>query len=257
MNLSGLTEKKVAGVPVLYLAAAAVAVLAVVAWRMKPSPDAPPEESPQDGGTDAQLDENGHADGTNPYAGYSGSGTVIVAPAPPTATDPEDNRPGSNDEWVRQGAEWLVAEKKVNGQAAYVALTKYINSQSRSFQESGWVDLVIAAKGLPPEPFTGTGPTTANPPPPSSTPPPALKAVTGLKAAKKGATYVNLDWNAAAGAKGYKLYANGVQNGNSVLYSAGTVNGLKKNTSYTLGVAAVFPGDKMGPRATISVRTSG
>lgn len=263
-----LAHKKVAGVPVLYLAGAFVVVLGVVAWKMKPAKDPAPEASPSDGGTDATLDENGHADGSNPYAGYSGNGTVIVAPAPPPAAEAAtDNRPGSNDEWVRQGAEWLVAEKKVSGQAAYVALNKYVNGQSRSYQESSWVEWVIAEKGLPPESFSGTPPTTTSPPPPSTSPPvvkppapkPApvvMKAPTGLKATKSTSTSVTLDWTPVSGAKGYKLYANGKQKGNSVVYSLGTVTGLAKNTSYKLGVAAIYPGDKMGPTATINAHTT-
>lgn len=255
MTFSELAHKKIAGVPVLYLAGGFVVILAVVAWKMKPATDTTPEESPLDGGTDdAVLDENGHADGSNPYAGYSGNGTVIVAPQPsPPAEEADDRRPGSNEEWVRQGAEWLVAEKKVNGQAAYVALNKYINSQSRSYTESGWVDQVIAAKGLPPEPFTATGPTS----PPSETPAPTpMKPVTGLKVLRKSSTSITLDWTPAPGAKGYILFANGKKMGYAVVYSEGTIYNLAKNTNYTLGVAPIYAGDKTGPTVTISARTN-
>jgi hypothetical protein len=256
-----IAHKKIAGVPMLYLAGAFVVVLGVVAWRMKPSADAPPEESPSDGGTDAQLDDNGHADGSNPYAGYSGNGTVIVAPQQPAPDNPEDTRPGSNDEWVRQGAEWLVADKKVNGQAAYVALNKYINGQSRSYQESSWVDQVIAAKGLPPESFTGTPPTTTNPPPPSTKPPvvkppapkPApvtMKAPTKLKASGVTKSYVKLDWAPLSGVKGYVLYQNGKRI-ESVVYSSSGQTGLHSNTTYKFQVRGLYPGDKQGPASAI------
>jgi hypothetical protein len=150
-----IAQKKIAGVPVLYLAGAAVIALAVVAWRMKPSTDAPPEESPSDGGTDAELDENGHAVPGNPYAGYSGNGTVIVAPSPPVA-EPEPDTIDTNDEWIREGAEWLVANKNVAGSAAYTALSKYVQGQSRSIAEGQWVEWVIQEKGFPPDPFTET-----------------------------------------------------------------------------------------------------
>jgi hypothetical protein len=150
-----IAQKKIAGVPVLYLAGAFVAVLAVVAWRMKPSAAPPAEPSPSDGGTDAQLDENGHADGTNPYAGYSGNGTVIVAPSPPVP-EPEPDTIDTNDEWVREGAEWLVANKNVPGPAAHTALTKFVEGRSRSITEGQWVEWVIKEKGFPPDPFTET-----------------------------------------------------------------------------------------------------
>lgn len=163
MTFSELSQKKVVGIPVLYLAAAAVTILAIVAWRMKaaPKPDEPTAEAV---GEDAILDENGLADGTNPYAGYAGNGTVIVAPTPPVA-EVVDDGPDTNEEWVREGAEWLVAKKDVRGEEAYNALSKYLDGKQRSIQESQWVNWVIQEKGYPPDSFTETAPTTTTPTP--------------------------------------------------------------------------------------------
>lgn len=155
--------KKIAGVPVVYLGAGAAAILGVVAWRMKTA-----AEPTADTGEDATLDENGLADGSDPYAGYNGNGTVIVAPTP-TPEPVEPDRPDTNDEWIREGAEWLVSTKSVSGTAAYTALSKYVDGKSRSIQEAQWVEWVIKEKGFPPDTFTDT------PLPPVSTPPTAPK----------------------------------------------------------------------------------
>jgi hypothetical protein len=256
MTFQEIAHRKIAGVPVLYLAGAAVVILAVVAWRMKPSPDTT-DGTPPDAAGDAQLDENGLADGSDPYAGFSTNGTVIVQPAPPAAQDTEDNRPGSNDEWVRQGAEWLVAEKKVNGQAAYVALEKYINGQSRSYQESGWVDMVIAEKGLPPESFIGTGPTAANPAPttPSSPAANSMKIV-NLKLYNARRDHVTVQWGVIGRPDKFRLFVNGARNrevaGGTHLSEVGP---LAANHSYTIGVAPV-KNNVQGPVAYMTAKTT-
>lgn len=163
-----ILSKKVAGVPVVYLAAGAVAILAVVAWRMKPS-DSSADVSPESGsGGDAVLDENGHADGSDPYAGMATNGTVIVQPTPPAA-EPEADKPDTNEEWVKLGAEWLVAEKNVSGSAAYDALNKFVEGKSRSTTEQSWIDAVIRAHGLPPD---GAGETPLPPTPSNPAPTP-------------------------------------------------------------------------------------
>lgn len=154
-------SKKVGGVPVVYLGAGAAAILAVVAWRMKPAPSAP-TDGPVSATPDAVLDEKGLADGSSPYAGYSTNGTVIVQPSTPPA-EPVSTGPDTNDEWIREGAAWLVANKDVSGAAAYTALSKYVEGKSRSVQEAQWVDMVIKEKGLPPDPFTDTPPNTSTP----------------------------------------------------------------------------------------------
>lgn len=151
MALNDILDKKIGPVPVIYIAAGGVAIFGVVAWRMKPS-KTPTDTTPAE---DAVLDENGLADGTNPYAGLTGSGTVIVQPPVPVP-DKEANRPDTNAEWIREGAEWLVANKDVPGTAAYSALSKYVEGKSRSADEARYIEWVIKEKGFPPDPFTET-----------------------------------------------------------------------------------------------------
>lgn len=253
MNLSDIASKKVAGVPVLYLAGGAVAILAVVAWRMKPAPevaDTVPTE-------DALLDENGIADGSNPYAGMATNGTVVVQPAAPSNESPAvPDRPGTNDEWVREGSLWLNANKNVTPTAAYAALTKFIKGQSRSSTEAGWIESVITHQGFPPESY-------ADAPLPTSPQPPSTGVVVlappkGLKAVWVKNTSVGLQWDNVPGAIGYQVFLSGKQWGRTVIGSDYVITGLRPNTHYNVGAAAVFPGSpgwKVSPVTTILITT--
>lgn len=153
--------KKVAGVPVVYLAAGAAAIAGVVAWRMKPASEGSAEEV-----SDATAES-----AADPYAGFETSGTVVVQPATPVTPEPPE-RPDTNDEWIKEGAEWLVATKNVPGPAAYTALSKYVDGSSRSTQEAQYVEWVIKEKGFPPDRFEETPlPAPATPTPtPAPTP---------------------------------------------------------------------------------------
>lgn len=187
-----IAHKKIAGVPVLYLAGAAVIVLGIVAWRMKPSsPKA--EESPLDGGTpDAELDENGHATlGGNPYAGMSSNGTVTVVQQPAPVAETEPDTIDTNDEWIRKGSEWLVAKQNVPGSAAFTALSKYVQGRSRSITENQWVELVIKEQGYPPDAFNETPAASSAPATPPKTTPVGWRGYGWVKADGKtsGAQY--------------------------------------------------------------------
>lgn len=147
MTFSEVANKKVLGVPVLYLAGAAVVILAIVAYKMdaKTTPDETPgvEGSPDDGG---MADD----EATDAYAGLASGGTVTVVQA---ATNPAatEETIKTNDMWVREGAEWLVAHGHSTGSVALTALTKYINGVDRSYAEQELVDLWFKEKGAPPD----------------------------------------------------------------------------------------------------------
>ncbi len=152
MTFEEFTKKKVLGVPVLYVAALAVTILAVVAWRMKPaSTEDTPGVDP-----DAALDgvEGGLAGMDDPYGGYTTNGTVVVTPAAP---EPEEVVEKDNDMWIKEGSEWLVKDKKATGTVAYNTLTKYLSGEDLSYEENTLVNLVIAEKGQPPEPIGKVG----------------------------------------------------------------------------------------------------
>jgi hypothetical protein len=148
MTFQEFSQKKVLGVPVLYLAALAVTILAVVAWRMKPAPDT---DTP---GTDPEealdgVNGEGLAGMDDPYGGYNTNGTVVVTPPAPPAEEEEEEK--DNETWVREGAEWLVSAKKSTGTIAFATLNKYISGEDMSYEENALVNLVIAEKGQPPE----------------------------------------------------------------------------------------------------------
>jgi hypothetical protein len=142
---SNILKKKVAGVPVVYPAAAFVLVLVFFAWKMK-SADATP-----DGDLPIGTDEEGTAVGEADYSGLKSNGTVTVQ----QGQDPATVTPvvvKTNDTWIADGVNYLVTNG-YSGGAAQSALSKYINSQQLSYEEGQMRDLVIKQYGLPPEPF--------------------------------------------------------------------------------------------------------
>jgi hypothetical protein len=146
------SSKKVFGVPILYLIGAAVAVLVVVAWKMKPSaPDAAEEEVPVDA---ADVDQ----ETKDPYDGFETQGTVTVVqqPAPSTA-DNANASISNNATWVSRGIQFLGAQHSVPGTTAQAALTKYLADADRSFEEEKYVNMVITELGPPPDLEGGGG----------------------------------------------------------------------------------------------------
>ena len=103
MDIKAIAGKKVAGVPVIYLAGGAAAILGVIAWRMKPTE---PEPEPVDAGSSGESGSgNGAANiaGDTSYDQFESRGTVIAAPTSPNAaaeTEP-DPKTVSNDAWAR------------------------------------------------------------------------------------------------------------------------------------------------------------
>jgi hypothetical protein len=164
VNFSEILHKKVVGVPVLYIGAGAVTILAVVAWRMKALPDtdtAGVDAADGTAGTDTNPD-NALAGTDGAYDSYNGTGTVIVQPSVPTGVD-VDTTIDTNDEWVKNAAEWLVAQKKATGTDAYTALTKYVSGEDLSFDQGALVNAAIAEKGQPPDPLGTIGTISAAP----------------------------------------------------------------------------------------------
>jgi hypothetical protein len=145
----------------------------------------------------------------------------------------------------------------VNGATSYVAYRNGVAAQSASSspitltglsQNTSYTVHVVAktASGL------------ASPDSPSITFKTAVSGVpapTGVKATAASNSTITLSWNAVPNAKGYRIIVNGVQNGGSVLYNAGSARYLKPNTSYRVGIQALSADDKPGPSTTITART--
>jgi hypothetical protein len=150
MNFQEIASKKVAGVPVLYLAAAFVAILAFVAWRMKPS--APEEEPTGDEGTTPDNAPTGEDDVD--YSGLNTNGTVTVVQGPPVA---EEATKQTNDDWERAAVDYLVDAKLATPSEAQNAIRKYLEGNDLSFEEGALKDKAIMKLKLPPEPLTTLG----------------------------------------------------------------------------------------------------
>lgn len=169
-KLKELMGRKIAGIPVLYIVALFVVILAVVAWRMKPTQDV--DEVPADGAEDAAAAGDEVAGDpvptfvANPAPAYAG-GTAY--PDPNATAAPDDN-----DRWMRRGIEWLAGQGHATADQATIALQKYIAGDQLSIAEGKLRDLVITQFGLPPE-IPISGGTEQPAPTPTPTPTPAPK----------------------------------------------------------------------------------
>jgi len=161
-SFKAMMQKRVMGIPVLYVAGAFVAILAFVAWRMAPAKTDDPtgdEGNSGEPGSGDGLGEGGTVttadfDGTV-YDGLKTSGTVVVAPTPPAPAS--DKTPESNEDWMKSGAAWLAAQNKATPTEAATALSKYINGQDRSYAENELINLWSKEHGLPPSMPDTTG----------------------------------------------------------------------------------------------------
>lgn len=146
-SIKALMGKKVAGIPVIYLAGLFVAILAVLAWRMKPTPE-PKEETPVDAAGEETGDQTGDPQ-------YPGSPPVFVAnPTPPYMSPDSNQGPSSidsNEKWMRRAIEWLTGNGHASVDQATVALQKYLAGDHLSVNEGKLRDLAISQYGLPPE----------------------------------------------------------------------------------------------------------
>lgn len=171
MAFKEFAAKKVAGVPVLYLALGAVIIFAVVAWKMKTT-SGTDTGTPDDGTTDPNGD-GGLAPTPNPYDSLDSNGTVTVVQGPLGPTTGNSTTPLTNDDWVRQGAAYLVQQKQVSSATAISALTKFVNGDDRSYDEQALVDIVVNSSGLglPPDNVGGGGAVGSKPAQTQGTPP--------------------------------------------------------------------------------------
>lgn len=152
-------KKKVFGIPLVYIAGLFVAILVVIAWRMRSGTDAVDTDPDSDSATDAV----GDADPSNPYGSYATQGTVTVQQSgEPTTVTPIGEV--TNSSWVRKGAEWAVGQGlAANTNVAYIALNKYVNGEEMSVDEAKIRDAVVRQYGLPPEDFQPSGQTVTTP----------------------------------------------------------------------------------------------
>jgi len=158
ISYSELAKKKVVGVPVLYLGAGFVVILAIVAWRMKPAADTNTDgTNPEDGtaGAEGNGQTTGQLAGTgDPYSGFDTNGTVVVQPTPSESPAPVQD---TNDTWLGKAIPYVASTLKISSGQVQVGLNKYLNGSDLSYDEGRMRDAAIDKFGPPPEGTTGFG----------------------------------------------------------------------------------------------------
>lgn len=139
MDIKALMDKKVAGIPVVYIAAVVMAVMLYAAIRM-PKSTATEETEEED------IPAGDLPDTSQPV--FSAT-PVINQPSGPNsvASTPQQD---TNDLWARRSVEWLIA----NGTSynlASTAIAKFLAGDPLTAEESGVKDRAIKQYGMPPE----------------------------------------------------------------------------------------------------------
>ena len=171
MDIKSITQKRIGKVPVVYIAAAVVLVLAVVAYRMKGAPSADAVD-PGTSDTTGDLTSSDGASDAGIAAGdvYPQMPTGTVVAQSPTGPVNESGNASieTNQEWLSTAALWLAKEKGVSPGTAQAALTKYLDGDQLTYDEGQWRDAAVRQFGFPPDltptPVTGGKPVPPTPP---------------------------------------------------------------------------------------------
>jgi hypothetical protein len=152
-RIAALLRRRVGGVEVLWIAVAAVGVLAVVAWRTRGSAaaDVAGDAAAAATATSASTDSI-----YEPLTGMSSgvpSVSTVTAVVPAQSVTPDDAQPSisSDSEWLSRGVAHLLTVGYSGGEAQE-ALQTYLAGASMSTRQGTMRDLVIAELGLPPAP---------------------------------------------------------------------------------------------------------
>lgn len=141
-----IVSKKVAGVPVVYIAGAFVAVLVVVAIKMKPTVTAEDDATPNQPAEELDAAED--------YSSLATTGTVTVVQA---ATPEAETTTATNEQWGRSAVEYLVSENMATPSEAEAAIYHYLQGADLSYSEGQLKDAAIRKLKLPPEPLPNVG----------------------------------------------------------------------------------------------------
>lgn len=150
-KLRALMSRKVAGIPVMALAALLMGALLYAAFKMKAT-DEPTEEAFDESDPEAEQ-AIGDGDGSNEQPVFivpgsrlntGGSGTGTVPEVPGMAV------PTTNDLWKAEVTTWLIGEG-LSGTDAAMIMANYFNGVSMPASSSSWVNKAIAKFGIPPE----------------------------------------------------------------------------------------------------------
>jgi hypothetical protein len=246
----GPVQKKTA----LLLGGGLVVIGGIVWYRQKQTANSPDAAAT---GETAINPATGYAYGSAEDAAALAAQAAYISPSSSggSSTYPTSNTGySSNGQWTQAVVEYMISNNLVEDSAQLsTALGKYITGAYATDTQVALIQQAIAVQGFPPISGTTGYPPSINRTPPTTESP--VIAPTGFKVLRADQGGASLDWNPTPGAKGYKVFINGAQYGNSVVYSTAYVLLPKRKTKYTVGVAGIFTGDKVGPMATTSVTT--
>lgn len=158
IDLKSLSSKKIAGVPVLYLAAAVVVIIAIVAWRMKPATE---EVTGDESTTTENVPSSEQDSPASDYEGMATQGTVTVVQS--STTESESSTEQTNEDWERAAVKYLIDEKNATATDAQLAISKYLDGANMTYDEGKLRDAAVAKLGLPPERLSNVGTVSAAP----------------------------------------------------------------------------------------------
>lgn len=151
-KLKALMSRKVAGIPVVALAALLMGALLYAAFKMKSTPDT---EEPTDASATDTDTEQSAGDGTdaNEQPAFIVPGSRLNTGGIDTGTVPEVPGmavPTTNDLWKSEVQTWLVGQGVAPVKAAAV-VSNYFNGVSMSGEDSALLNKAIVKFGFPPE----------------------------------------------------------------------------------------------------------
>lgn len=154
----GLLSKKYFGVPLVYFAGLFVAVLLIVAWKLKNA------DTPTTDGDTPPTDASGTTDILAPTDGTGGDGNYdgFVANPPPAYTQVAQDTAATttvdtNQAWLSRATTWAITQNLGGAGTVQSALDSYLNGSQLSYAQGQIRDAVIKQFGLPPEPPTPGG----------------------------------------------------------------------------------------------------
>lgn len=164
-KFDALLKKKVLGVPVSYLAALGVAILAYYAYKVHDASATTTDTASTDGTSGTDSTDADATDGTADTADF----TANPAPTYDTTTA-TTTTVATNASWESAGIQWAIAQGLGTAGTVQGALDAYLNGDQTSYAQGAIRDAVIKQFGPPPDLPTSGG-TAAKPASRQGTPP--------------------------------------------------------------------------------------
>lgn len=153
-KLRALMSRKVAGIPVMAIAAVLMGALLYAAFKMKSAPE--DEELTDASATDVDSEMAvGDGDDSNEQPTFIVPGSRLNTGGVSTDTGTVPEVPGmavptTNDLWRSEVTTWLIGQG-LSGTDAAMIMSNYFNGVSMPATSSAWVNKAIAKFGIPPE----------------------------------------------------------------------------------------------------------